>query len=115
MYHKNEEEIKTSNRTLWLVGKWLNMVASSSCINRVWAGLKSVLVQRLWWYLKAYLLDTMANLCVNMPVCTQNVPVYTQMSTELIQVVVSVFELSSGKAFQSLLLSPEKQGLTMAS
>lgn len=37
------------------------------------------------------------------------------MSTELIQAVVSVFELSSGKAFQSLLLSPEKQGLTMAS
>lgn len=108
MYHKNGEEIKTSNRTLWLVGKWLNMVASSSCINRVWAGLKSVLVQRLWWYLKAYLLDTMANLCVNMPD-------YTQMSTELIQAVVSVFELSSGKAFQSLLLSPEKQGLTMAS
>lgn len=108
MYHKNEEEIKTSNRTLWLVGKWLNMVASSSCINRVWAGLKSVLVQRLWWYLKAYLLDTMANLCVNMSD-------YTQMSTELIQVVVSVFELSSGKAFQSLLLSPEKQGLTMSS
>lgn len=84
------------------------MVAFSSCINRVWAGLKSVLFQRVWWRLKAYLLDTMANLCVNMPV-------YTQMCTEVIQAVVAVFELSSGKAFQSLLLSPAKQGLTTAS